>query len=158
MNRTRAALLALAVAVSAASLPVWADRGGDRFHGDRGWHGDFRGDRGDDHGDDHFGVGLGLLFGSALLWSALQPSSTYYPAQPVYSYSPPAYYPAPAVVTQYVQTPTAWLPPPPASAAPDSQVSDGQWWYFCGKPKGYYPYVKRCQVGWEKVSPAPSGQ
>jgi len=164
MNRLRATLLALVVAtVSAASVPAWADRGGYPDHGYRGGHDGYRGD----HEDAHFGWGLGLLFGSALLWSALQPRSTYYVPHPVYT--SPEYYPTPTTqdpsfVTQYYGTPTVWLPPPPPSSAarPASQaeplVPGGQWWYYCGKPKGYYPYVKQCQVGWEKVSPTPPDQ
>lgn len=31
-------------------------------------------------------------------------------------------------------------------------------WYYCRTSKGYYPYVKDCPVGWEKVSPLPPGQ
>jgi len=29
----------------------------------------------------------------------------------------------------------------------------GDWWYYCRKPKGYYPSVERCPSGWEKVPP-----
>ena len=29
----------------------------------------------------------------------------------------------------------------------------GDWWYYCRKPKGYYPNVERCPSGWEKVPP-----
>ena len=31
----------------------------------------------------------------------------------------------------------------------------GEWWYYCRKPKGYYPNVERCPKGWEKVPPRP---
>ncbi|HUY04874.1 MAG TPA: hypothetical protein VMV33_16465 [Rhodocyclaceae bacterium] len=150
MNRTRSALLALLVATgSVLAMPAWADRGGDRFHGDRGWHGGYRGYHGD-RDDDHFGWGLGVLFGSALLWSALQPRSAYY-AQPAY--------PGPSFVTPYYDTPTVVLPPPPAADGWSEPLApDGRWWYHCAKPEGYYPYVKRCLVGWEKLSPTPPGQ
>ncbi|HUW36524.1 MAG TPA: hypothetical protein VMV91_04260 [Rhodocyclaceae bacterium] len=162
MKRTRSALLALIVATGAAlAVPAWADRGGDHHHGYGGWHGGYRGDHGD-RGGDHLGWGLGVLFGSALLWSALQPRSAYYAPPPVYA--PPGYL-GPSFVSQYYGTPTVELPPPPpaALAAPQGSQSEplapgGQWWYYCGKPRGYYPYVKQCQVGWEKLPPTPPGQ
>jgi hypothetical protein len=37
-----------------------------------------------------------------------------------------------------VQTP----PPPPE-----------QWWYWCASARGYYPYVKSCLEGWQRVAP-----
>jgi len=30
------------------------------------------------------------------------------------------------------------------------------WWHYCSKPEGYYPNVKKCPGGWEKVAPSPS--
>jgi hypothetical protein len=29
------------------------------------------------------------------------------------------------------------------------------YWYFCRAANGYYPYVKDCPAGWEKVMPTP---
>ena len=54
--------------------------------------------------------------------------------------------------------------PPPAACvarpAPGPPPETGHWyyWYYCRTSKGYYPYVKDCPVGWEKVSPLPPGQ
>lgn len=31
------------------------------------------------------------------------------------------------------------------------------YWYYCRASKGYYPYVKDCPGGWQKVSPQPPG-
>lgn len=28
-------------------------------------------------------------------------------------------------------------------------------WYYCADPPGYYPYVQRCRVGWQVVTPPP---
>lgn len=39
-------------------------------------------------------------------------------------------------------------------AAPEQ--SQG-WWYFCEQSKTYYPYVKTCPGGWQKVTPSPRG-
>ncbi|MDP2882045.1 MAG: hypothetical protein Q8N89_10720 [Azonexus sp.] len=30
-----------------------------------------------------------------------------------------------------------------------------QYWYFCKSAQGYYPYVKECPDGWQKVLPQP---
>ena len=32
-----------------------------------------------------------------------------------------------------------------------SQPSTGQTWYYCSDPGGYYPYVTRCNTGWQAV-------
>ncbi|HSG22962.1 MAG TPA: hypothetical protein VLA64_08400 [Azonexus sp.] len=64
----------------------------------------------------------------------------------------PYYYPP-----QVIVVPAA--PPPvyieqreaPAEAASATQ----QYWYYCGSSKGYYPYVKECLDGWQKVLPQP---
>jgi hypothetical protein len=68
----------------------------------------------------------------------------YYPPP----YYPPAYYP-PAVVA----VPTA--PPTYVEQAPAAQAPAASVWYYCTKPKGYYPYVQRCPGGWQQVAPTP---
>ncbi|MDP3439210.1 MAG: hypothetical protein U0989_18825 [Azonexus sp.] len=67
----------------------------------------------------------------------------------------PLFYPYPP---QVIVVPAA--PPPvyieqrevPVEAAPAVQ----QYWYYCGSSQGYYPYVKECPDGWQKVLPQPS--
>lgn len=67
-------------------------------------------------------------------------------------YPPPYYYPP-----QVIVVPAA--PPPvyieqreaPTEVAPATQ----QYWYYCGSSRGYYPYVKECPEGWQKVLPQP---
>ncbi len=45
----------------------------------------------------------------------------------------------------------------PVYAQPNRQRDESDYWYFCTKPQGYYPYIKRCPGGWLKVVPsAPS--
>ncbi len=64
-------------------------------------------------------------------------------------YPPPYYYPPQVVV----------VPPPERQvyieqaepAAPVAQQS----WYYCKSAKGYYPYVKECPEGWQRVQPQP---
>jgi hypothetical protein len=69
-------------------------------------------------------------------------------------WGPPAYYynySAPIVVERsspvYVETPSV------VEAAPVSN-----YWYFCRPANAYYPYVKDCPSGWERVSPRPAGK
>ncbi len=57
------------------------------------------------------------------------------------------YYAAPPVVVQ--QAPTQYIQQDP------SPPSAPQYWYYCQKPQGYYPYVKECSVGWMQVVPQP---
>lgn len=56
------------------------------------------------------------------------------------------YYPAPPVVIE--QPAQFYVQPNPQ---PDVQ----SYWFYCEKPAGYYPYVKRCPPGWMKVLPSP---
>jgi hypothetical protein len=30
-------------------------------------------------------------------------------------------------------------------------------WYYCEQERGYYPYVKECPAGWQRVAPQPGG-
>jgi hypothetical protein len=72
----------------------------------------------------------------------------YYPA-PYYYYPPaPVYYPAPVVIQS----------PPVYTERQDMAPADTQaYWYYCASSKGYYPYVKECPGGWQKVAPTPPG-
>jgi len=60
-------------------------------------------------------------------------------------YPPPAYYypaaaPAPAPV--YLER---------SDPAPESR----SYWYYCADSRAYYPYVRHCPGGWERVAPRP---
>lgn len=69
----------------------------------------------------------------------------YYP----YYYNYPAY-------PYYYSPPTVVVPQEPQEyISPDTQQEEegGQYWYYCRKPQGYYPYVERCPGGWLKVVP-----
>ncbi len=97
----------------------------------------------------HFGISVGPPWGH---WHA--------PAPWVYGYPPPVYYP-PVIIQQpppvYVEQgppPPAAAPAPPAAAgAPQS--GPASWWYYCADPPGYYPYVRECPGGWQRVAPQP---
>ena len=90
----------------------------------------------------HFGVTLGY-------------PGWYYPGPYVY---PPAYpwydpyyyhYPAPA----YAAGPTTYIEQS-AQPAP-APAPQAHWWYYCEGAKAYYPYVRECAGGWQRVSPTP---
>ena len=130
-----ASLLLLFVSV----LPDFAaDPGG--FQGGRGG---FHGEHGGFHGSRFFGdVWLGPGWGWG--WDPWWWGAPYYPYYPYYPYP---YYSSPPA---YQQQPQTYIQPAP------QQEEQPYYWYFCRKPEGYYPYVKRCPGGWLKVIP-PSG-
>ncbi len=131
-------LKSMFVAVVVSSMvvsPAWADRYG--HHG--GGHGGGRG-----------GWGPGLLFGTALYLATTAPRPAYYP--PPVTYSPPIY--TQPIYVQQAPVIVQNTLPPPHSASTAGQ----DWWYYCGNPVGYYPYVQACPSGWTRVSPTPPGQ
>lgn len=87
----------------------------------------------------HFGLYLGVpAWGPA-----------YYPAPySPYYYYPPYYYPPTVVVPASPPTYVEQQPVPQASQA-------SGYWYYCTQSRSYYPYVKDCPGGWERVSPQP---
>ena len=82
-------------------------------------------------------VGVGLYFGVPFGWYAPYPYYYYppYPSSVVYVPSQP---------TTYIQQ----------DAAPAAAPQQG-YWYFCADARAYYPYVKECPGGWQRVSPQP---
>jgi hypothetical protein len=77
----------------------------------------------------HFGVPLG-----------------YYHPYPYY-YHPYYYYP-PVVVQP---SPPVYVERGESQPAPAQEY----YWYYCADAKMYYPYVKQCPGGWQRVSPQP---
>ena len=75
---------------------------------------------------------------------------------PGYYYPSTYYYPQTAGVppdtTAYIERSEA--PAPPVQQAQPTQG----YWYYCPEPKAYYPYVKECAGGWQRVSPTPPGE
>lgn len=62
-----------------------------------------------------------------------------------YPYYPPAVVTVPPVSQNYIiQAPSAMQQNPVAA-----------YWYYCKHPKGYYPYVRECPGGWQRVAPTP---
>jgi hypothetical protein len=79
----------------------------------------------------HFGIGIGVPLG----WG-----------YPYYPYYPPYYY-------DY-EPRTIVVPAQPQRYIEQSSPDSG-YWYYCADSKAYYPYVKDCPGGWQRVSPTP---
>lgn len=96
-------------------------------------------------------VRFGVVIGGPLWWGpGYYPPYAYYPPP---SYYAPAYYPwAPAAPSVYIEQ--GAVRPAPAIRSAPPQAS---YWYYCAESKGYYPYVKSCPGGWQRVSPRPPG-
>lgn len=73
-------------------------------------------------------------------------------AYPYPAYGYPAYAYPPAVLTAPSSPPTYI-----ERGAPDQTAEPAQsaYWYYCRDANGYYPYVKQCPGGWERVAPQP---
>jgi hypothetical protein len=65
---------------------------------------------------------------------------------PAYLGLPYPYYTAPSVIVERS---------PPVYVQPAPQPNEAYYWYYCENPKGYYPYVRECPMGWMKVAPSP---
>ena len=64
-----------------------------------------------------------------------------YPLAPYYDYPAPLMAPAaPVYIEQY-----------PGQAEPQQSAD----WYYCASTNGYYPYVKQCAEGWQRVPSQP---
>ena len=127
------------------SNSAWARGGGGygdgHYGGGRGGpygHNHYRGGLGYGHRGNYGGSGFGFYFGAPL-----------YP-YPTYRYRYPYYFP-PAIVTVPAPPPVYIQQTPP----PVSQTNPAAYWYYCNNPEGYYPYIKECPNGWQKVEPMP---
>lgn len=121
-------LLAFGTVVSSPAMAQYRGHGG---HGRVYVHG---------HGG---GLGLGLVLGAALVglaYSASAANSRPVDPAPVYVYPAPVAAPA----ATYVQ--------PAVPLATPQQQAD---WYYCADSQSYYPYVRECAVGWQRVPATP---
>lgn len=67
---------------------------------------------------------------------------------PVYPFPQPRYYyPAP------IMGPSS--PPVYIEQGQPSPADSASYWYFCAESDAYYPYVKHCPGGWQRVTPQP---
>jgi len=37
--------------------------------------------------------------------------------------------------------------------SPPAEAPAQVWWYWCNESRAYYPYVKECPAGWQRVAP-----
>jgi len=150
-------LLALAISLPALAAPPGGGRGGAGYRGGGGGGGaSYRGGGGRHYGGKHHhghggskwvvGVNVGYGWG----WPYFGFSPWAYPYYPYYPYAYyPAYYPAPVAVQQQ---PTTYIEQPEPQA--QQQAATG-YWYYCADPGAYYPYIKECPAGWQRVAPQP---
>lgn len=92
------------------------------------------------HGRRHSRLHFGFHFGAPVYWGPYW--------GPWWHYPPPYYYPAPAVVVP--SQPTTYI-----ERGSEPELPATGWWYYCDTARGYYPYVKECPSGWQRVPPAP---
>ena len=99
-------------------------------------------------GDGHVHHGGSVRFGFYLGVPIY--GSPYYP--PYFSpyYAPPYYY--------YPQAPAVPYAPPvyieQGNALPAPAQAQGEW-YYCAATNSYYPYVRECPAGWQRVPAQP---
>lgn len=100
------------------------------------------------------GVGV-YLGGPGPYWGPGYARPYYYPRP---YYPGPFYYPGP----YYEPAPVVVMPAAPpvyierSDEAVAQEPESGQFWYYCRSAKNYYPYVKECPGGWQKVPPQPA--
>lgn len=125
-------LLILGIALSGAAMAQRHGEGRWGGHGEGHW-------RGHEGGRLH----LGFYFGSPFYGPRYYPAPYYYP---------PAYYPPVVVVPA---SPPVYIEQSNAQPAPGPATSQQNWWYYCTDSRTYYPYVKDCPGGWQRVAPQP---
>lgn len=135
INLTRLILATLIFSLCAMTNPVSAkDR---HFHGPR------------------ISIGLGIGFNPFGYSYPIGYSRNYYPS-PYYPYQG-IYYPEMMVSTVITPAPVYVRQGDSVSTAPISaqiqpEVSaNGSDWYYCHKPDGFYPSIKACPSGWQRV-------
>jgi hypothetical protein len=105
------------------------------------------------HGFGHGGVRFGVSLGVPLYWPGYYAAPYYgypYGYPPVYAYPAPAYgYPGPAVAPSSAYVEQGFTQAAPAPVQPQGD------WYYCAESKTYYPYVRECPGGWQRVPAQP---
>jgi len=129
--KTNRILLTFALAAAALLGAGTASAGG--YHG--GYHGGY--------GHYHGYYGPRFVFGVNVGWPYYGYGYGYYP----YYYPGYAYYPPYAVQQQ----PSTYVEQPQQQA----QQPAAGFWYYCADSRAYYPYVKDCPAGWQRVAPQP---
>jgi hypothetical protein len=97
------------------------------------------------HGHAH----VGIYFGGPVFWPGYY-SAPYY--GPYYS---PYYGPSYNTTTIITEPAPVYIEQAPRPAPAPAPSSSSNSWYYCNNPDGYYPYVKDCPSGWQRVAPQP---
>jgi hypothetical protein len=118
--------------------------------GYRGWRGGYPGYagwRGAYWGPRYYYGGPGYWGGWPYAWAA-------WPGAVALSYG--VGYGAAPLVINTVNQPSTFLEIEPAATAPQP-IAEPNYWYYCVKPAGYFPYVNDCSQPWMKVVPQAPG-
>ena len=67
----------------------------------------------------------------------------------------PWYYPAPYYYRPERPIIIERAPPPVYIEQAEADPVPNQYWYYCNASKAYYPYVRECPSGWQRVTPQP---
>ena len=54
-----------------------------------------------------------------------------------------------------IAEPNRPAPPPAAYPPPADGATNGNYWYYCNNPQGYYPYVRMCNGQWQTAPANP---
>ena len=95
---------------------------------------------------------------SLLIGLALPLGGCYYPYYGYYGYGYPYYgssYYGYGYGYGYGYLPSSSTVYAEQSHAASASAPASNYWYYCSNPQGYYPYVKECPAGWQKVAPQP---
>lgn len=131
-------LVSAGLAGLSAFAPVPAEAHGPSYRGAVHSRPAFSPVRHGGHWRPRVGVYIGAPVVAAPIWyHGYYGPSYYYSPPPVY-YSTPQY--------EYIER--------DAPAAQPQQT----WWYYCNDAQAYYPYVKECPGGWQRVAPQPPAQ
>lgn len=138
MNYLKAVLVTLLMLATASIGPNALAYGG--HHGYGGHH--------------HGGARVGVFIGAPVLGFGLPyygyPGYGYAPYG-AYGYAPYGYYgPTSAIVAP--AAPPVYIEQ--SNINTTGPASDGNW-YYCSNPDGYYPYVRECPNGWQRVPSQP---
>ncbi len=146
-------ILAVVVSLGAGGMAAAADggrSGGGHSGGSHQGGGHSGGHGGGGHGGHHGGHGgsrfdfdfvVGPYWGAPWYYPYYYPY--YYPGYYPYYYYP--YVPAePSTPQEYIERPRREQSSRPSGV-----------WYYCPGSKAYYPYVRKCPGGWQKVPAEP---
>lgn len=103
---------------------------------------------------------IGLLLCLALAGSAFGHSRVYFgvgvAVNPWYPPPPAFYAPYYGYPPTYVIQPAPVIVQPPPVYVEQPRPAPIQYWHYCRSARAYYPYVKECREGWERVLPTPA--